>query len=419
MGVIKTIVFVFISLFVSFFYTLEASATSVFSDLESNISPESNTQKIEKLQTLFTQLGLYTGEIDGNYESIAPALINFQIAEGIVQHKDDWGAGYFWIKTLEVLEKKYEDEFHDNKHIIQQETPDIEERYFYVTAYYSPLPGQKRYTTGSYAWDLRLNGKGTHTASWKGVYTGILAAPRNYAFGTKIYLEWIGVWAVEDRWWAIVNAGERWHEYDRIDVWMWYGDEWLARALKWGKRKVKGKIVDERNQVSIQFDQSPVAQYMSLRVSEESEVQQVKKLQELFQQIDLYNGSVDGNYASIKDELIAYQVDNWIIPSRYSEQAGYFWPKTLGALISQFGWGIFEADTTQLLEDEILLSRKQSLEIYTIKKKIDTYLHKKYEWNKLKIYAYKKKVRNRLDSISRKSKSEVTKAKIKYLKSIL
>jgi len=40
-----------------------------------------------------------------------------------------------------------------------------EETYFVATAYYSPLPGQSRYTTGTYAGDIRLNGSLIITAS--------------------------------------------------------------------------------------------------------------------------------------------------------------------------------------------------------------------------------------------------------------
>lgn len=61
--------------------------------------------------------------------------------------------------------------------------------FFIVTAYYSPLPNQLRYATGDYGRDKILNGNGTHGASGRPVYVGMLAAPKSYAFGTQIYLE--------------------------------------------------------------------------------------------------------------------------------------------------------------------------------------------------------------------------------------
>ena len=110
--------------------------------------------------------------------------------------------------------------------------------YFVVTAYYSPLPDQEFYLTGNYNSEKRLNWEGISWASGKWVFSWMLAAPKNYKFWTKIFLEWLWVWEVSDRWWAIVNAWNRWYKSDRIDVWVWYGDEWLRRALYWGKRKI-------------------------------------------------------------------------------------------------------------------------------------------------------------------------------------
>lgn len=70
---------------------------------------------------------------------------------------------------------------------------------FIVTAYYSPLPDQSFYLKGSYEADIRLNGNGTHGASGKEVYVGMLAGPKTYAFGTKVYLEGLGIGTVDDR----------------------------------------------------------------------------------------------------------------------------------------------------------------------------------------------------------------------------
>ncbi len=91
---------------------------------------------------------------------------------------------------------------------------------FVVTAYYSPLPNQSFYLRGSYEADIRLNGNGTHGASGKAVYPGMLAGPKTYAFGTKVYLEGLGVGTVDDRGGAIVSSGSRGYTSDRLDIWM-------------------------------------------------------------------------------------------------------------------------------------------------------------------------------------------------------
>ena len=120
-----------------------------------------------------------------------------------------------------------------------------ESRKFIVTAYYSPLRDQSFYLRGSYEADIALNGNGTHGASGKEVYPGMLAAPKTYAFGTKIYLGGIGLATVDDRGGAIVGSGSRGYDADRLDMWMGIGEEGLRRALTWGKRSVMGKIVSD------------------------------------------------------------------------------------------------------------------------------------------------------------------------------
>lgn len=113
------------------------------------------------------------------------------------------------------------------------------EQTFVVTAYYSPLPGQSAYFRGSYEEDITFNGKGTNGADGTEVYTGMIAAPDSYAFGTTIDLPGLGVGTVHDRGGRIIEWGEDIH---RIDLWMGSGEEGLARALSWGARNVKGTV---------------------------------------------------------------------------------------------------------------------------------------------------------------------------------
>lgn len=221
-----------------------------------------------------------------------------------------------------------------------------EETYFVATAYYSPLPGQSKYITGTYAWDIRLNGWGKVTASGKGVFPGLLAGPKNYPFGTKIYLEGYGIWEIADRWGAIVNAGERGYSYDRIDIWMGHGDEGLAKAIKWGKRTIKGKIVVPSSQVTLKLWESPIGYFDDLRVHPKSKSAEVTRLQEVFTKADLYTGEVDGQYQSIRNELIEFQIKNSVITGYADEEAGYFGPKSVAALREKYA-----ADTPILVEE--------------------------------------------------------------------
>lgn len=416
-------IFIASATFISVFIILGISQTysNDFDDLETQIIAESSEKKIKKLQTFFQKLDLYNGEIDGKYNSVLPSLLAYQKQTGLIQSNTDWGAGYFWVQTLTALQEDYPSDFETYRYILKEDEPEQWERYFYVTAYYSPLPNQNRYTTGTYWWDVRLNGEWKHTASWKWVFTGLLAAPRNYDFGTKIELEGIWVGSVEDRGWAIVNAWERWHEYDRIDIWMGYGDEWLARALKWWKRKVKGKVVSDDRTITVKFNQSPVAAYSNLYVTPESDWVNVKKLQQLFTDLKLYDDNIDGKYISIEDELIDFQLQHKIISSKYDEQAGYFGKRTIAALESIHGTGneIFEEPVKIEYPKAYVLTRKQKQDIIIVKNKIEDIFEKKYSGNKVKIKNAKTQLQAKLDKIIKKSRSNKDKAVLTYLKIVL
>ncbi len=244
---------------------------------------------------------------------------------------------------------------------------------FIVTAYYSPLAGQSRYATGTYAGDIRLNGPGKTTASWKDVFTWLLAGPKWYDYGTKIYLKWYWVGQVEDRWGAIVRAWVRGYEHDRIDIWMWYWDEGLNRALRWWKRTVEWKVVNPDTQVSIQLWKTFLGKYAWVTVWPDSPELNILKLQELFIDIDLYSWEIDGKYESIKDSIIDFQIAAGIIDSRTHSEAGYFWNKSRTALREKFSFTPLVEENTELYtwakapapltQEQKILMRYDGLEI--------------------------------------------------------
>lgn len=106
-----------------------------------------------------------------------------------------------------------------------------EQRTFKVTAYYSPQEWQYYYVKWSLEKDKILNGDGTHGASWKPVFNGMIAAPSSYPFGTRIYIPGWGIWQVEDRGGAIVASGEKEEQYDRLDIRAGTAQEWLDNAM--------------------------------------------------------------------------------------------------------------------------------------------------------------------------------------------
>jgi peptidoglycan hydrolase-like protein with peptidoglycan-binding domain len=116
------------------------------------------------------------------------------------------------------------------------------EQDFLITAYYSPIPDQCCYVKGGLKADKILNGNGTHAADGTPVYPGMVAAPAGYNFGTSINLPGIGVFKVHDRGGAIIERGDGLH---RLDLWVGYGEEGLARALALGIVRVKGTVYPE------------------------------------------------------------------------------------------------------------------------------------------------------------------------------
>ncbi|MBW7954797.1 peptidoglycan-binding protein [Candidatus Gracilibacteria bacterium] len=258
---------------------------------------------------------------------------------------------------------------------------------FIVSAYYSPLPNQKYYFKGSYEADKKLNGNGIRGASGKAVYPGMIAAPKNYPFGTKIHLDGIGIVEVSDRGGAIVSTDPnetRGYKYDRLDIWMGYGDEGLARALSFGKKELSGYVLaDKETPVSINIDALPaplniLTKYevkeitlndikqekeevknkliSSLNIDKENPNEnEVKKLQNIFKEMGLYTGEINGKYENIKNELISYQVNSKIIKDKNSTEAGYFGAKSLNQLNKDYA---IAKEKEQKIQKELAFIKK-------------------------------------------------------------
>ncbi|MBU1992783.1 MAG: peptidoglycan-binding protein [Patescibacteria group bacterium] len=213
---------------------------------------------------------------------------------------------------------------------------------FKITAYYSPLEGQERYVTGSYESDIRLNGRGTNGADGTPVYPGMIAAPKTYPFGLKLRIPGIGTVAVHDRGGAIVHAGEKNQDYDRLDVWMGYGDKGLDRALNWGARVVEAAVlgVDDEIQESVYLEGFEEAEKFIRSVYAKpklfthdiwygAEGDDVKKLQEFLTQLGFFDDAVTGKYGeSTKEAVLAFQLEFGVVDTLEDLGAGHFGPRT-------------------------------------------------------------------------------------------
>ena len=234
---------------------------------------------------------------------------------------------------------------------------------FTISAYYSPLPCQNKYATGSYEGDIYLNGSGVHGADGTDVYPGMIAAPSTYDFGTKMYIPDIGIVAVHDRGGAIVASNGENGFYDRLDIWMGYGDSGLQRALNWGKRNVdvtvyglndaiieevalegyseeeiiandcsieKREIIvmeDEETNKNNEIVNASTLLEADLKLRDEGE--QVLLLQEELNKLNFYKGEINGIYDELTEHAVfKFQQSQYLVGDNNSLGAGIVGPKT-------------------------------------------------------------------------------------------
>jgi len=104
------------------------------------------------------------------------------------------------------------------------------ERIIRVTGYYSPLPDQEKYATGSYRGDIILNGRGIMGSDTTPVYIGMAAGPPHMEFGTNLIIEDLAkfglpmIYTVHDRGGAIQG--------NRIDIWVGKGEKAMRKAYE-------------------------------------------------------------------------------------------------------------------------------------------------------------------------------------------
>lgn len=102
------------------------------------------------------------------------------------------------------------------------------ERVIRVTGYYSPLPDQEKYATGSYRGDIILNGRGIMASDTTPVYIGMAAGPPHMEFGTNVIIEDLAkfdlpkIYTVHDRGGAIKG--------NRLDIWVGKGEKAMKKA---------------------------------------------------------------------------------------------------------------------------------------------------------------------------------------------
>lgn len=228
---------------------------------------------------------------------------------------------------------------------LTQAKPKGEIRNFTITGYYSPLPDQNFYITGDYESEKILNGQGIRGADGTPVYPGMIAAPKSYPFGTKICIPNFGCGTVHDRGGAIVEQGVRkLAKYDRLDLWMGYGEEGLLRALAWGVPSVKCELYTVGADVkdSVSFDvpmplnkiiEIPDKIKFTKNLSHGTKGETVKELQRSLAKLGFYEGLINGLYDdTLKSSLLTFQKKHFVVNTTDEYGAGVFGPKTRAQL---------------------------------------------------------------------------------------
>lgn len=196
-----------------------------------------------------------------------------------------------------------------------------EDGIYNVSAYYSPLPGQESYATGTYAGDIRLNGSGVNTASGVSTYdvdSLFLAAPPCFNFGTVLQVEGIGELKVLDRGGAIKG--------NKLDIWLGFGQSALNDALKFGRQDLSVKIMSTDSTLSpVKLINTPDLTSDPLEVLKDIEFNSEHDIITMFKQflydLELYKDQIDNKFddAFIKSLKLYINSQSELLPIDPSE----------------------------------------------------------------------------------------------------
>jgi len=134
------------------------------------------------------------------------------------------------LSVAEELDRAFMESMRENQIYEVLESGRSYERFIKVTGYYSPIPGQERYATGSYMGDIKLNGRGVLGADETPVFMGMAAGPPHLKYGTKVIIPELSkydmpdIYTIHDRGSAIVG--------NRLDIWMGRGEEAMRKAYE-------------------------------------------------------------------------------------------------------------------------------------------------------------------------------------------
>ena len=212
----------------------------------------------------------------------------------------------------------------------------------------------------------------------------------------------VGIVAVHDRGGAIVPANQGRGAYDRLDIWMGYGDKGLQRALNWGKRDIDVVVFGINNNIkeeiylpgydiseSIANDCSSTSNNSTIDVGTFDIAQsttnsnsskfgfnlsignsgyEVTKLQKELKMLSYFRTDVTGYYGPITEHAVfKFQQSQGLVNNKESQGAGVAGPKTrdrLNEIIASREYTIrLVADATNSKNKKIIVNKKDDSKI--------------------------------------------------------
>jgi len=156
----------------------------------------------------------------------------------------------------------------------------------------------------------------------------------------------------------------------------------------------------------------------NIRVSPESSSEDVKKLQNLFRELDLYNGAINWEYTSVEKPLIDFQIQAWIVKDKEGWWAGYYWDQTRSALFEYFEAEEVETNVQEKREEEITysLSLKETRDLDKLISRLRTKVNAIAKKKNKKSEDIMEQLSNRIDTVINKTEEGKLKEKLKYIK---
>ncbi len=260
--------------------------------------------------------------------------------------------------------------------------------YYLVSAYYSPLEWQEFYLHGNYEDEVKMNGEGKTTASGQPVRIGVVAAPREKPYNTRVHikqtinikgapynLDFHGT--ILDRGGAIHSASR----LPRLDIYMGKGQEGLCRAINFGVQTV---YVDFDNNLTIpdstSFDgvssdcKNPNTETVPLAsgvkktfdpftmpIGTGSDVEDLKTVQKLLTRVGAYTGAINGLYnEALTDAIFRFQKANGIVREKTDDGAGTYGPKTRAMLKALLSGELNKTDNTTVVNNTATTNTTQT-----------------------------------------------------------